>query len=216
MVTPSPIISQLIIPMLAAFGCGFILGLDRELAHKPAGLRTQVLIILGVTIFVLAGQLFGQEPTRISANVLTGLGFLGAGVVLQHRGTVRGMTTAALIWVNGSLGLAIGLRQYLLAGFGIVMVLAALRILGALEQRMKTKCYPVWYTVRSQESERVLAVVRNAIAHGHLQEQPLTFSKTEEGQIVLRFAFCNPPQRHDEFVEVLRQLPEIMAVDIET
>lgn len=211
---PSGLFQQLVIPLGLAFCCGFILGMDRELAHKPAGLRTQVLITLGATIFVLAGQLFGHEPARISANVVTGLGFLGAGVVLQQQGTIRGMTTAALIWVNGSLGLAIGLRLYLLAGCGTVLVLFSLRALGALERRMQTKCRVVHYTVRAKESELVLSVIHEALAHCHMQERPLTFSKTEDG-LNLRFAFCNPPQRHEEFVEKLRQLPEITAVDIE-
>lgn len=208
------IIEQLLIPLGLSFLCGFILGLEREMAHKPAGLRTQVLICLGATIFVVGGQLYGHEPARISANVITGLGFLGAGVVMKHQGTVRGMTTAALIWINGSLGLAIGLHQYLLAACGTLLVLFALRALGAFERRMRSKCQIVHYTVRARQSDEIMAVIHDAMAHCHVQEQPLTFGKSEEG-LNLRFAFCNPPQKHEEFVERLRKLPDTLAVEIE-
>jgi len=205
----------MLIPLLAAFSCGCLLGLERELAHKPAGLRTQVLITLGSTIFVLASLLFGQEPARISANVVTGLGFLGAGVVLKDKGSIRGMTTASLIWVNGSLGLAIGMHEYLLAGCGVILVLFTLRVLGAFERYMKSKCRVVHYRVSTRESEQSLQVIQDALNHCHIQEQPLTFNRTDTG-LDLRFAFCNPPSRHEAFVIQLKQLPDVIAVEIES
>ena len=123
-------LEHIVIPLAAAFAIGILLGLEREMAHKPAGLRTQVLINVGTTVFVLAAtSVGGSSAERVAANVLTGLGFLGAGVILQHGGSVRGLTTAALIWVNGSLGVAVGLGNYLLAGSGAVVALVALRSL---------------------------------------------------------------------------------------
>lgn len=208
------IINQILIPLGFSFVCGFILGMERKMAHKPAGLRTQVLICLGATIFVVGGQLFGNEPARISANVITGPGFLGAGVVMKHQGAVRGMTAAALIWVNGSLGLAIGLHQYLLAGCGTVLMILALRVLGAFERRMPSKCRLAYYAVLTEESEQVMRVIKNALANCHRQEQPLTFDKSDAG-LKLRFVFCYPPQNHEDFVEELGRLPEVIAVEID-
>mgnify|MGYP005842673005 CR=1 FL=1 len=208
------LIFQVVIPLALAFCCGFVLGLERELAHKPAGLRTQVLICLGATIFVVGGQLYGNEPARISANVITGLGFLGAGVIMKHQGTVRGMTTAALIWINGSLGLAIGLQQYLLAGCGTLLVIFTLRALGAFERRMRSKCRIVQYAVYARDSKPVMETIHNAMARSHLVERQLTFDKSDD-TVALRFAFCNPPQKHDEFVEQLRHLPDVKAVESE-
>ncbi|MDT8445160.1 MAG: hypothetical protein RQ722_12760, partial [Desulfuromonadales bacterium] len=75
-------------------------------------------------------------------------------------------------------------------------------------------CQIVHYTVRTRESEEVMAVIHDALTHCHIQEQPLTFGKSEGG-LNLRFAFCNPPQKHEAFIEKLRRLPEITAVDIE-
>lgn len=127
------------IPLGLSFLSGTILGLEREMSHKPAGLRTQVLVNMGTTLFIIAVQLFGGEVSRLVANVLTGIGFLGAGVIWQQKGNVRGLTTAALIWVNGSLGVAIGLHQYVLAGAGVVLTLVALRLLGFIETKLSRR-----------------------------------------------------------------------------
>lgn len=214
MLIPEALLFKIFIPLLASFSCGFTLGLEREMAHKPAGLRTQVLICLGATIFVVGGQLYGNEPARISANVITGLGFLGAGVIMKHQGSIRGMTTAALIWINGSLGLAIGLKQYLLAGSGALLVIFTLRALGAFERRMRSKCQIVQYTVQTRENPEVMEVIHQAMAQSHLVERPLTFNKSEDA-VALHFAFCNPPQKHEEFVNRLRQLPATLSVEAE-
>ncbi len=104
MIVPaSSVLTDFALPLGIALGIGAALGLERELAHKPAGLRTQALITFGTTLFIIAVQsMRPEEVGRVAANVLTGLGFLGGGVILRERGNVRGLTTAALIWVNGA------------------------------------------------------------------------------------------------------------------
>ncbi|MBI2337156.1 MAG: MgtC/SapB family protein [Deltaproteobacteria bacterium] len=205
---------ELLIPLAVSFITGTILGLERELSHKPAGLRTQVLVNLGTTLFILAGHSFGGEVARLAANVLTGLGFLGAGVIWQQKGTVRGLTTAALIWVNGSLGVVIGLGQYTLAGAATILALIALRFLGMLESRIKSKCRVFRYQVTSKENDQVLQTIHSALSQCHFQEDPLTFEKGTSA-VTMRFAFCNPPPRHHEFVESLRKMADVLEVKIE-
>jgi len=167
---------------------------------------------LGSTIFVLTGIRFGAEPVRIAANVITGLGFLGAGVVLQHQGAVRGMTTSALIWVNGSLGVAIGLGQYQLALLGLFFALIALRLLGLFERFIKTKCHIVQYVVTTIGGEQATSVVEEALRLSHYQDGPLSFSR-ENDKLTLKFGFCNQPKRHRDFVDKLRELPEVLSVE---
>ena len=146
-----------LLPLVAAATVGLTLGIERELARKPAGLRTQFLITLGTAIFVLAGRSIpGMETGRVAANVVTGLGFLGAGVILQHRGTVRGLTTAALIWVNGALGLAASTQEYVLAGVGVGLALAALRVLALIEKRLGEKWQILEYQITTYENESVV------------------------------------------------------------
>lgn len=120
--------------------CGAILGYERERRDKPAGLRTIVLITVGSTIYMIVSSLIPQvtagpaeitqaDPARIAAQVVSGIGFIGAGTIIQARGSVHGLTTAAVIWVAAAIGLCIGAGFPLLAiGFTLV-VLAALKLM---------------------------------------------------------------------------------------
>ncbi|MES2124981.1 MAG: MgtC/SapB family protein [Gemmatimonadota bacterium] len=125
--------------LAAAAAVGGLLGLNRELKHKPAGLRTLALVGLGGAVAALASvELSGGGPdavSRIAQGVMTGVGFLGAGVILRgeaDRG-VTGLTTAASIWVTAVLGLACGLGQWRLAGLGVAFALGVLVLGRAVE-----------------------------------------------------------------------------------
>jgi len=118
---------------------GGVIGIERELEHKPAGLRTIILVCLGSTIFMLIGLELGTETGRIAAGVVTGVGFLGAGAIIRARGEVYGLTTAATIWLASGLGLAIGAGYHLLAIIASVFVLVVLRILGIVERHLSRK-----------------------------------------------------------------------------
>src|ERR1051325_4663641 len=95
---------------------GGIIGIEREFRDKPAGLRTNILICVGSTLFMSistkVAQLLGGDPTRIAAQIISGIGFLGAGAVLHAHGFVLGLTTAATIWVVAGVGMALGSGMY--------------------------------------------------------------------------------------------------------
>jgi len=132
----------IVIRLAVSIVIGGLIGLERELEHKPAGLRTIILVCLGSTIFMLIGfelGLLGTELGRIVAGVVTGVGFLGAGAIIRARGEVYGLTTAATIWLASGLGLAIGAGYYLLAITSSVFVLVVLRILGIVERNLSRK-----------------------------------------------------------------------------
>lgn len=108
----------------AAILCGGLIGLERQLRGKPAGIRTSILICMGTQFFVLLGANFlpeSADPTRVLGQVVTGIGFLGAGVILTRDGLVRGITSAAVIWVLAAIGATIGMG-YIRAAFGISLV----------------------------------------------------------------------------------------------
>ncbi len=123
----------------AAALVGSLLGLNRELKHKPAGLRTLALVGLGASVAAIASvELGGGGPdavSRIAQGVMTGIGFLGAGVILRRddEGAITGLTTAASIWVTAVLGLACGLGQWRLAMVGVAFALGILVLGGAVE-----------------------------------------------------------------------------------
>jgi putative Mg2+ transporter-C (MgtC) family protein len=124
-----------IVPVFLAVGCGTVIGLERQLKHKAAGLRTNILICLGAAVFTIISREMASGSqdsiTRIAAQIVTGVGFLGAGAVIQDRGGVHGLTTAATIWLMASIGMACGARFY---GLAILSTILALVVLVGLWQ----------------------------------------------------------------------------------
>jgi putative Mg2+ transporter-C (MgtC) family protein len=125
----------------AAAVCGAVIGLERELKGKAAGFRTNILICLGSAIYMTVGGLLVRatvsefDPTRVAAQVVTGIGFLGAGAIIQSGGRVTGLTTAATIWVVAAIGLVAGAGFPLLAFISAWMVVITLAVLGVFERR---------------------------------------------------------------------------------
>jgi putative Mg2+ transporter-C (MgtC) family protein len=126
----------------AAALCGGLIGLERERKGKPAGFRTNILICLGAAMYMAVGLLIDGEggetatdPARIAAQVVTGIGFLGAGCIIQQRGRVVGLTTAATIWVVAAIGIIAGAGFPILAVIASAMVLLTLVVLGQIETR---------------------------------------------------------------------------------
>lgn len=108
----NPFLPEFWIRVGASILCGGIIGFERQLRGKPAGIRTSILICLGTQFFVLLGASFAREqadPTRVLGQVVTGIGFLGAGVILAREGIVLGVTSAAVIWLLAAVGATIGL-----------------------------------------------------------------------------------------------------------
>ncbi len=127
------------VKLLVAILAGGAIGLERELRRKPAGLRTNILICLGSALLMdlsirIAGT-SGGDPGRIAAQVVTGIGFLGAGTILHARGTITGLTSAATIWVVAAIGLTVGAGYMFEALGATVTVMAVLEGLGYIERR---------------------------------------------------------------------------------
>ena len=108
---------ELVIRLLLAFALGAVIGFERERVDKPAGLRTHILVSLGSCLFtILSLTAFpGSDPARVAAYVVAGIGFIGAGTILQTRERIVGITTAASLWVAASIGMAAGAGFYILA-----------------------------------------------------------------------------------------------------
>ena len=117
---------------------GAIIGFERELQRQPAGFRTHSLVSLGAALFTVvsaygfSGDLV--DPTRIAAQIVSGIGFIGAGTILQHRGHIRGLTTAASLWSVAAIGTAAGAGLYIVAIVGTLLILVVLSILDRVEE----------------------------------------------------------------------------------
>ena len=127
-----------VVSLLIAACLGGIIGLERELRGKPAGLRTNILISLGSCVFtIISTSLSGSDPGRIAAQIVTGIGFLGAGAII-HSGTgTHGLTTAAGIWIVASIGMACGAKMYPLAVVAAFLTLIVLLLLPPFEKKFR-------------------------------------------------------------------------------
>ncbi|WP_212004333.1 MgtC/SapB family protein [Chitinophaga sp. HK235] len=125
-----------VLKVCIALLAGAILGLEREYKRKAAGMRTMTLICVSSAIFtILSAELgFPGSPDRVASNILTGVGFIGAGVIFKNEYTIDGITTAASIWIAAALGMAIGMSQYVLAATGLIGALIVLILMEFTEK----------------------------------------------------------------------------------
>lgn len=135
----------LMLRLLLAAGLGAAIGIEREIRRKPAGLRTNMLIAVGAALFTTVSVQLGmlsRTPDRIAAQIVTGIGFLGAGAILRRDQSVHGMTTAATIWVNAAVGMAAGAGEYVMAAVATAITLVVLAVLQPLESYFERRRGP--------------------------------------------------------------------------
>jgi putative Mg2+ transporter-C (MgtC) family protein len=131
----------LVVRLGVALALGAVIGWEREMQQERAGFRTYALVSLGAALFtVVSGAAFpaaSPDPTRIPAQIVTGIGFIGGGALLREGATVRGLSTAASLWGVAAIGLAAGAGLYVLAVAGALLVVFALEVMDRLERRLK-------------------------------------------------------------------------------
>jgi putative Mg2+ transporter-C (MgtC) family protein len=137
--TPSLSDAELVTRLLTAALLGGVIGFERELRQKTAGLRTNILIAIGSALFTLmsyelASGVQGADPGRLAAQIVTGIGFLGAGAIIRRDGGVQGLTTAATVWVNAAVGVAAGGGEYHLAFIATIVTVVVLLLLHPIEK----------------------------------------------------------------------------------
>lgn len=133
--------SDIIIRLVASFVFGGLVGIEREMQQKSAGLKTHILVCIGSCLIMLTSlyifdiykDIATVDPSRIAAGVITGIGFLGAGAIIRYSGDVKGLTTAACLWVTAAIGLATGCGFFNAAVITAILVLGVLLLLGYVE-----------------------------------------------------------------------------------
>jgi putative Mg2+ transporter-C (MgtC) family protein len=138
-------ILDIVLRLLCALIVGIVIGTEREYTHRPAGMRTHMLVALGACVVMVIGQLIFMQyqvygatpdPARMAAQVITGVGFLGAGTIMKEGPSVKGLTTAASLWATACLGLAAGAGYYIIALTGMVFIFATLTIFEVLQKKL--------------------------------------------------------------------------------
>ena len=184
---------DLTIRLAFAFALGGAIGIEREYRAKEAGFRTHFLVALGSALFCVVSQFgFGidlKDSSRVAAQVVSGIGFLGAGTIIFQKNVVRGLTTAAGLWVTAAIGLACGTGMYVAAAIATVMVLLGLEVINALIPQFGTTSVELSFSAPSIESVRHLI---DSVRH--------------DGMEVLSYEMKERRTSKGEFLEVNMQL----------
>src|SRR6516162_8944975 len=197
------------IKLVVAVLLGGIIGLEREIHDKPAGLRANILICVGSTLFMSISTAFGD--TRIGAQIITGIGFLGAGSVLHAHGFVIGLTTAATIWVVAGVGMALGSGMYLVAIFATGMSLVTLYLLSFVEDRIQgRRSYS--YSLVVSDLNQALASVNRVLQESSVSAVSFNFRK-RTGHYKVWFNLVIPRETNLRIIQRLSEVPEIIEVE---
>ncbi len=174
-------LSSTITRLLLAVFLGGLIGLEREFSRKPAGLRTNTFICFGAAMYtVLSVRLGGGDAVRIAAQIIPGIGFIGAGSILHAKNSVSGLTTAATLFVVASIGMATGGGLYLIAIFATMVILVALRLLGGFELRFNLKPRLIHYEVAGEQAEELTTEINEILEDLDLMMESVQVNKGRE------------------------------------
>jgi putative Mg2+ transporter-C (MgtC) family protein len=196
--------------VLAGF-LGGLIGLERELKAKPAGLRTTLLICVGSAMFTQlslqiallasgAGEGFRADPARLAAQIIPGIGFIGAGAILHGKGRVTGLTTAATLWVVTAIGIGVGAGAYVEAIGTTVMVLCTLLLLARWERIIHARMSHRRYTAAVDPSSEAFERLLERFKQGKLRVKVERVEKAG-GQVEVTFRVMGPMDDHDHLVK---------------
>lgn len=216
---------EMILRVLTAGGLGALVGLDRELADQPAGLRTHVLVALGAALFTLSGA-FGlaaftgtpdivNDPTRVAAQIVTGIGFLGAGAIIRQGFSVRGLTTAAGLWVTAAIGMAAGFGFYEGAIATTVAAVVALYGMKRLERLLLRRLKPGRYEFIVDASETMhFHEVTRVLEERRCRVERVRMDTSDEGQRHLLLQVRLPARAEPlDIVGAIERLEGVQHVD---
>ena len=203
------------IKLLLAALLGGIIGVEREMRDKPAGLRTNILICVGSTLFMSistkVAEILGGDPTRIAAQIISGIGFLGAGAVLHSHGFVLGLTTAATIWVVAGVGMALGSGMYLVAVFTTAMSLVILYLLAFMEDKIQgRKSYS--YALTVSDLNRALVSIHKVLQECSVAAASFNFKK-KTGHYRVWFNLFVARDTNIKIMQRLSEIPEVTQLE---
>jgi putative Mg2+ transporter-C (MgtC) family protein len=195
--------------LLAALLLGAVVGLERERQERAAGLRTVTMVSLGSCLFTIVGA-YGfpnTDPSRVAAQIVTGIGFLGAGTIFLRKDLVRGLTTAATIWAVAAIGMATGTAQYLIAFFTTLLILSVLMVLKPIERRFFKRPNEAQVSLLIPRREGEIEQVRAALRGIGAFPMSLRIHELDDGSDRLEIDIGLPAERTTS--ELLRQLRSI-------
>jgi putative Mg2+ transporter-C (MgtC) family protein len=205
---------DLLIQLVLAVVLGGIVGLERELKGKPAGLRTNILICMGAALFTALSIQLARgtgDPGRVAAQILTGVGFIGAGTILHTRGSVTGLTSAATIWVVAAIGMALGAAAYVEAIGTTLLVTVVLSGLGVVERYLERQQTRSKIVIHARPEATALDDLRELVCRTGLEV--VESQRRQEGpDQVIEFQLRGPKRLHDQAMVAVVHDPNVRSV----
>ena len=212
---------QIILRLLAAAGFGAIIGLERERDNQPAGLRTHMILVIGSTLAMclsinLAASGDG-DPARLAAQVISGIGFLGAGAILRYGFNVKGLTTATTLWSMAIVGLAVGYGYYLIGLVTTILMLLTLTLINILEKKFIRTSVARTFIVQALDRPGIVKDIRKVITR--LSEKIITFTiqkniKSKRLRISIA-AHVKVGEKMENLTEAISAIDGVRALKIE-
>lgn len=201
---------------VSAILCGTLIGAEREKNIKPAGLRTMILIALGSALFTMISFLLAGDDGdrgRVAAQIVSGIGFLGTGAILHDTVRIRGLTTAATIWVMAAIGMLCGVG-YGGAAIGLTgAVLLLLILLTRVENRYLGPCYHTSVAlVYDDDGGKTGVKVDSVLEDYRIPPSSISKALTENGMVELTLTYCNAHKHHKAFLIKFSEMPEIKSI----
>jgi putative Mg2+ transporter-C (MgtC) family protein len=204
------LLSATMLRLILAAVLGGIIGLERELKRRPAGLRTNMFMCFGSALFTICSIELAvhaeDDHTRIAAQIVNGIGFIGAGAILHARGSVTGLTTAATIFVVSAIGMAVGGGLYVPAIFATLLVFIALELLGVAERRFNLKPALSSYEVLGESAEAIIAEVSSVLELLRKSMEGVRVQR-EDGRYRVEFSVLGTRAEQAELFQQLRLAP---------
>lgn len=206
--------------LVMAMLCGGLLGLNREYKRRPAGLKTYMLVCMGAALVMLTSQYVIEQTNqgdllRMGAQVISGIGFLGAGTIITNNRQVKGLTTAAGLWAAACLGLAAGIGFYVGTVIGCVFILIVFSGFHHLEEKLAVHASPMTFYVEA-EGDADLAVIIRALQKSNLTISEVQIERKPSKQVQI-ISFCVHLQNHqqaDNILQSIVKIPEIRHVQV--
>lgn len=197
--------------MLMSVLCGGIIGFEREFKNKSAGFRTIVLITLGSTIFTIVSGHGSNTDDRIAANIITGIGFIGAGVIFKDRFSVWGLTTAAVIWTSAAIGMTTGIGYHALAFLFTIITLIILLLVSKIERLIGKLQKHKMLTVTFRNADfRQIKMLEDKLTSNHVQMEQIHVSK-EQDMLTVIWQISAKKQYLVTLNEILANTKEIIS-----
>ena len=221
-----PGVRDICLRLFCAMMVGMIIGTERDYTNRPAGMRTHILVALGACVVALTGQMLFNEysllggtpdPARLAAQVITGVGFLGAGTIMREGATVKGLTTAASVWTVACLGIAAGFGYYTITLLGMVFMFITLTILELLQHHLPGRTHThEHYAMEAEEITAALALITE-LAQNYRVEVRSTLAEKQSGQgylitFLADFPGIGSKRRREQFFVALAASCEVHSI----